>query len=60
MPSLCRALSSPCSLPALFYLVTILLTKSYPNRYAAVLAAFALLLVVYLWLLFYRPIAPLT
>jgi hypothetical protein len=39
----------------LFYLVTVLLTKSYPNRYAAVLAAFALLLVVYLWLLFTGP-----
>jgi hypothetical protein len=39
----------------LFYLVTILLTKGYPNRYAAVLAAFALLLVVYLWLLFTGP-----
>jgi hypothetical membrane protein len=40
---------------AMFYLVTILVTREFPNRYAAVLAAFALLLALYLWLLFSGP-----
>jgi hypothetical protein len=42
-------------LAVLFYLVAILLTESYPNRYAAVLAGFAVILAVYLWLLFFGP-----
>ena len=39
----------------LFYLAAILLTPTFPKIYAAVFAAFGLLLVVYLWLLFYGP-----
>jgi hypothetical membrane protein len=39
----------------LFYTPTILLTPAYPRRYALVLAAFALLLAGYLWLLFFGP-----
>lgn len=42
-------------LAVLSYLPAILITESYPNRYAAVLAGFALVLVVYLWLLFFGP-----
>ncbi len=39
----------------LFYLAAILITESYPNRYATVLAGFAVILAVYLWLLFSGP-----
>jgi hypothetical protein len=42
-------------LAVLFYLAAILVTESYPNRYAAVLAGFAVILAVYLWLLFFGP-----
>jgi hypothetical protein len=44
-------------LAVLLYMVAILVTKSYPNRYAAVLAGFAVILAVYLWLLFFGPAA---
>ena len=39
----------------LFYMAAILLADNYPNRYAAVLAGFAVILAVYLWLLFFGP-----
>lgn len=37
------------------YLAALLLVRDYPRRYLAVFAAFALLLVGYLWLLFFGP-----
>lgn len=46
-----------CFLAALLYMVAILVTDSYPNRGAAVLAAFAVVLAGYLWLLFFGPAA---
>jgi hypothetical membrane protein len=39
----------------LFHMAAILLTDNYPNRHAAVLAGFAVILAVYLWLLFFGP-----
>lgn len=42
-------------LAVLLYMVAILVTESYPNLYATVLAGFAVILAVYLWLLFFGP-----
>ena len=42
-------------LAVLFYLAAILITENYPNRYAAVLAGFAVILAVYLCLIFFGP-----
>ncbi len=39
----------------LFYIPAVLLARDYPKRYAAVFAAFALLLAAYVWLLFNGP-----
>jgi hypothetical protein len=39
----------------LFYLAAILVTPTFPSAYAAVFAVFALLLAVYLWLIFFGP-----
>ncbi len=44
-------------LAVLFYLAAILITESYPNRYATVLVVFAVILAGYLWLLFFGPAA---
>jgi hypothetical membrane protein len=45
---------------SLLYTAAILLTPTYPRRYALVFTAFTLLLAAYLWLLFFgpRPTAP--
>ena len=39
----------------LFYLVAVLLTPNYPKVYAWTYLAFAVLLAIYIWLMFYGP-----